>query len=97
MKSSLNKWGNRIHDIEFNELEPTKIKNNEDEQRTRVEAVRTELERVNKQIKQYEGEINRLRDLEKETLEIIKNCNPEWFGYMPKGVPKLSQILYYIS
>jgi hypothetical protein len=64
--------------------------------------IETELQRsLNKSyidiIKGYQEEINRLRDLESETLKIIENCNPEWFGHMPKGVSKIDQILYLIS
>jgi hypothetical protein len=48
-------------------------------------------------IKGYQEEIDRLRDLEEKVLKIIKNCEPQWFGYYPKGVDKLSHILYHIS
>tara|TARA_R110000868_G_scaffold50013_1_gene160397 strand:+ start:64 stop:357 length:294 start_codon:yes stop_codon:yes gene_type:complete len=97
MKSSLNKWGNVTHEIEFNQIGPTNLKNNEHEQRRRIEEVRTEITRINRQLERYKEQVNRLRNLEQEVLKIIESCEPKWFGYYPKGVTKLNHILYYIS
>jgi hypothetical protein len=86
-------------DIDQSEIELLENRISECNEKIRIE---TELQRsLNKSyiniIKGYQEEINRLRDLESETLKIIENCNPEWFGHMPKGVSKIDQILYLIS
>lgn len=48
-------------------------------------------------IKGYQEEIDRLRNLEQKVLKIIEDCEPQWFGYQPKGVDKVNHILYHIS
>ena len=86
-------------DIDQTEIElfENRISECNEKLRIEIELQRSLNESYINIIKGYEEEINRLRDLEKETLKIIENCNPEWFGYMPKGVSKIDQILYLIS
>jgi len=48
-------------------------------------------------IKRYQEKINRLRNLEQTVYQIIEDCKPEWFGNQPKGVDKVSHILYQIT
>ena len=86
-------------DIDQTEIEllENRISECNEKLRIEIELQRSLNESYINIIKGYEEEINRLRDLEKETLKIIENCNHEWFGHMPKGVSKIDQILYLIS
>jgi len=73
--------------------EASKILSEIEEQR----ALFAEIEYYARKIRELEREIKINSELESEVRKIIEDCQPEWFGYFPKGVPKLNHIFYFIS
>jgi Sec-independent protein translocase protein TatA len=73
--------------------EASKILSEIEEQR----ALFAEIEYYARKIRELEGEIKIQSELESEVRKISEDCQPEWFGYFPKGVPKLNHIFYFIS
>ena len=71
----------------------TKIQNDGIEQR----AVCKEIIYYAREIRELKRKIKIQSELESEVRKISEDCQPEWFGYFPKGVPKLNHIFYFIS
>jgi hypothetical protein len=71
----------------------TKIQNDGIEQR----ALCKEIIYYAREIRELERKIKIQSELESEVRKISEDCQPEWFGYFPKGVPKLNHIFYWIS
>jgi Sec-independent protein translocase protein TatA len=73
--------------------EASKILSEIEEQR----ALFAEIEYYARKIRELERKIKIQSELESEVRKISEDCQPEWFGYFPKGVPKLNHIFYFIS
>jgi hypothetical protein len=71
----------------------TKIQNDGIEQR----ALCKQIVYIAREIRELERKIKIQSELESEVRKISEDCQPEWFGYFPKGVPKLNHIFYFIS